>query len=78
MQANVLIDQESQIQKIKLQSSDGVAFVVDADVAQQFRAINSILLKMPKETFILPEVDAATLTMVIWVVKVPREGYKIR
>ena len=64
------MDQESQIQKINIESSDGLPFVVNAQVAEKFRSINRILLQMSKETtFTLTKVDAATLTMVIWVVK---------
>ena len=66
MQAN---NQENQVQKINIESSDGYPFAMDVNLAKKCRSKNAILL-MPKEnTFTLTKVDAATLTMVIWVVK---------
>ena len=64
------MDQESQIEKINIQSSDGFTLAIDAQLAEKFRSKNRILLQMSKEnTFTLTEVDGETLTMVIWVVK---------
>ena len=72
MQAN---NQENQVQKINVESSDGFQFAMDENLAKKCRSKNGILLQMSKEnTFTLTEVDGATLLMVIWVVKRGIEG----
>ena len=72
MQAN---NQENQVQKINVESSDGFQFAMDENLAKKCRSKNRILLQMSKEdTFTLTEVDGATLLMVIWVVKRGIEG----